>query len=135
MTAKEFLNRAYKIDCLIKCKIEQLETLESLTTRITSALNDCWCEYTKDAHPMESVIVKMIDLELSTASEIEKLIQIKNDVAEAISHIDNSEYRFILESRYIGLKSWEQIAVELNYDISWIYRLHRNALKAIKIRH
>lgn len=132
MTAKEFLNRAYKIDYLIKCKIEQLEVLEAMTTKITSVLNDCWCEYTKDVHPMESVIIKMIDLELDITAEIEKLMQIKKDVSDAINDVENPEYRLILESRYISLKSWEQIAVDFGYSMQHIFRLHSGALNSVK---
>ena len=39
MTAKEFLNRAYKLDHRINSKLEQLESLNDLTQKITTSLS------------------------------------------------------------------------------------------------
>lgn len=40
-------------------------------------------------------------------------------------------YQTLLELRYLCFKSWEQIAVDMGYDLRWLYRLHHRALNAV----
>ena len=38
----------------------------------------------------------------------------------------------VLEKRYLCFQSWEQIAVEMGYDLRWLYRIHGKALEEVK---
>ncbi|WDC83317.1 hypothetical protein PL321_11110 [Caloramator sp. mosi_1] len=50
-----------------------------------------------------------------------------------IKEVDNMEYQTLLESRYLCFKPWEQIAVEMGYDLGYVYKLHKRALKKCNI--
>ena len=47
--------------------------------------------------------------------------------------MDCIEYQLILEKRYISGKSWPEIAVDLGYKMRHLYKLHDEALAAVKI--
>ena len=47
--------------------------------------------------------------------------------------IEDKELQVVLEKRYLCFESWEKIAVEMNYSIQHIFRLHSKALKNIEI--
>ena len=49
-----------------------------------------------------------------------------------IKKVENSEYRTLLENRYLSFLSWEKIAVEMKYSIQQVYRKRTEALKKIE---
>lgn len=132
MTAKEYLGRAYRIDGRINAKLEQVASLRELATKATSSISDMPRSSSPNPHSMQNIIDKIIDLEREINSDIDTLVNIKQEVVTTIKRVDNPEYQTILEMRYLCFKSWEQIAMELGYDLRWIYRLHQRALAVVK---
>ena len=57
--------------------------------------------------------------------------QMKKDIVHKIKAVQNTEYQTLLELRYLCFKSWEQIAVDMGYELRWLYRLHHRALDAV----
>lgn len=132
MTAKEYLGRAYRIDGRINAKLEQVSALRELATKATSTISDMPRNSSPNPHSMQNIIDKIIDLESEINSDIDALVNIKQEVVTTIKRVDNQEYQTLLELRYLCFKSWEQIAMELGYDLRWIYRLHQRALAVVK---
>ena len=90
---------------------------------------------TPNTHRMEDIIVKMVDLENEINADIDSLVDLKAEMVSVIKNVRNPELQTLLELRYLCFKTWEQIAVEMNYGIENIYRLHREALKNISLPH
>lgn len=63
---------------------------------------------------------------------IHELSSVKQEIEEAISRVENSTYRTLLLERYINCKTWERIAVDMNYSYKQICRIHGHALAGIK---
>ena len=63
--------------------------------------------------------------------DIRTLVQTKKDIVHKIKAVQNTEYQTLLELRYLCFKSWEQIAVDMGYELRWLYRLHHRALDAV----
>ena len=133
MTVKEYLQQGYRIDQRINSKIAQVTGLHELATKATATLSDMPGNATPNTHRMEDIIVKMIDLENEINADIDRLVDLKAEMVSVIKNVRNPELQTLLELRYLCFKTWEQIAVELGYSIESIYRLHREALKNIKI--
>lgn len=128
MTAKNYLSQTYRIDQRINSKLEQITSLRELATKATSTISDMPHAPSKKLHPMESIIVKMVDLEEEINSDIDDLVDLKRDIFSMIKEIKNPEYQTLLELRYLCYKSWEQIAVNMGYNIRYLYKLHDRAL-------
>ena len=133
MTAKEYLKQARYLDERINMKIEQVASLHSLATKATSTLSDMPGSPTRNTHRMEDIIIKILMLENEINVDIDKLVDLKNEILSVIKGVDDSDSRLILEKRYINLETWEDIAAELNTSIPNIYRLHDKALRKISI--
>ena len=58
MMAKEYLQRAYRIDQRINAKMEQLSSLKALSTKATSTLTDM-PKGTRNVHVREDIILKI----------------------------------------------------------------------------
>ena len=106
MTVKEYLSQAYRIDQRINSKLEQVASLRALATKATYTLSDTPPSGSRNVQSMENVIVKIIDLE--------------NEINEDID---------TLELRYLCFYSWEKVAVEMEYDLRYLHKLHRKALE------
>ena len=61
-----------------------------------------------------------------------KMNDIEKEADEIIKKVENSEYRTLLENRYLSFLSWEKIAVEMKYSIQQVYRKRTEALKKIE---
>ena len=135
MTVKEYLQQGYRIDQRINSKIAQVTNLRELATKAKATLSDMPGNATPNTHRMEDIIVKMIDLETEINADIDSLVDLKAEMVAVIKNVKNPELQTLLELRYLCFKTWEQIAVEMNYGIENIYRLHREAIKKISIPH
>ena len=129
MTAKEYLGQTYRIDQRINSKLEQIASLRELSSKATNTLTDIPRNPSRDIHPMESIIAKMIDLENEINNDIDTLVDLKREIVTIIKVIENPEYQTLLELRYLCFKSWEQIAVDMGYELRYLHKLHGRALK------
>jgi DNA-directed RNA polymerase specialized sigma subunit len=78
-------------------------------------------------------VAKIVDLQDEINYDIDRLVDLKRDMVRTIKKVDNAEYQTLLELRYLCFKTWEQIAVDMNYTIDNVYRIHRKALCAVRI--
>ena len=131
MTAKEYLGQAYRLDQRINSKLEQVMSLRDLATKATSTLSDVAPSGTRNVHRMEDIIVKIVDLENEINRDIDNLVDLKRDMVSVIKAVTDPEYQTLLELRFLCFRTWEQIAVDMNYSIQHIYRLYDKALKEI----
>lgn len=129
MTTKDYLAQAYRIDQRINSKLEQISSLRELATKATSTLSDMPHSPNKSTGCMESIIIKMIDLENEINTDIDTLIDLKRDIVKIIKGIQNPEYQTLLELRYLCFSSWEQIAVDMGYDLRYLYKIHGRAVE------
>ncbi|MDR1364888.1 MAG: DUF1492 domain-containing protein [Oscillospiraceae bacterium] len=133
--AKEFLSKAYLIDKRINSKVEQILKLRELATKANSVLSDMPPNSTRNFKKMEDAIVKILSLENEISEDIKYLAGLKQDIVKAIKEIKNIKYQTILEMRYLCFKTWEQIAVDLNYGIDNVFRIHKKALKKVNFKN
>lgn len=133
MNAKEYLKQAFYLDKRINSKLEQVESLNALATKATFTLSDMPKSPNRGTSKLEDTIVKIIDLQEEINRDIDKLVDLKKEIVRTIKKIEDKELQVVLEKRYLCFESWEKIAVEMNYSIQHIFRLHIKALKNIVI--
>lgn len=73
MTAKEYLNQAYRLDQRINSKIAQVSALNDLATKCTSTITGMPHSPSKSASPMEKAITKIMDLQAEINADIHQL--------------------------------------------------------------
>ena len=131
LKAKEFLMQAYHIDIRINSKIDQISSLHDLATKATSTLSDMPGSATRNVHRMEDVILKIIELEEEIHGDMNNLIDLKQCIMQTIKKLKGVDFQTVLEFRYLCMKQWEQIAVNMGYSLQHIFRLHDKALKDV----
>lgn len=133
MTVKEYLGQAYRLDQRINSKLEQVASLNNLATKCTSTLTGMPKNSSQSTSMVADAIAKIVDLQAKINSDIDILVDLKCEMVRIIKSVDNAEYQTLLELRYLCFKTWEQIAVDMNYCIDNIYRIHRKALLAVTL--
>jgi len=134
MNAKDYLSQAYRIDQRINSKIEQVQSLRDLAAKASATLTHTpQGKRNRNIHRMEDVITKMVDLESDINKDLNRLVDLKREIVTVIKCVKSVELQTLLEQRYLCFRTWEQIAVELNFDLRWIHRLHKKALDEVEL--
>ena len=133
MTAKEYLSQAYRLDQRICSKQEQIAALNELSTSCTATMTGMPHNPNRGNSRMADAVCRIVDLQNSIAADMRELVELKREIIETINAVENIDYRLILEKRYISGKSWPEIAVDLNYKMRHLYKLHDAALETVKI--
>ena len=133
MTAKEYLGQAYRLDQRINSKLAQVMSLRDLTTKATATMSDMPGGGSRNVYRMQDIIGKIIDLEDEINQDIDALVDLKREMVATIKAVADPECQTLLELRYLCFKTWEQIAVDMQYSTRNIYKLHDRAIKEIKV--
>ena len=132
MTAKEYLNQAYRVDQRVNSKLHQLESLKDMATKATSTLGTEPVSGTRNVHRLADTIDNIIALENEINDDIDHLVDLKRDVMKTLSQVHDTNCLMLLELRYLSFKSWEDIAAEMHYGSRWVHILHSKALSAVE---
>lgn len=131
MTAREFLNQAYKLDQRINSKLEQLRTLNELALKVTGTVSGMPHGTDRSSSGPADAIVKIIDLQAEINYQVDELVDTKREIMHVIRSVEDTDCRLLLEMRYLCYRTWEQIAVDMGYCIDNVFRVHRKALRFV----
>ena len=128
MTAKQYLNRVRRIDKEIAALLRLVQsTRESLET-VTQNYNSDGAQSTKNPHKFD----RLVELESLVDAKIDEQIAMKAETLETIMKLQDRRQRMVLMGYFIEMKTWEQVAVDLNYSYMHITRIHGYALKEVQ---
>ena len=82
---------------------------------------------------MADTIAKIIDLQAEINNDIDRLVDLKREIVTVIKAVGNTEYQTLLEKRYLCFLTWEQIAVDMGYNVRHLYRIHEEALDEVVV--
>ena len=131
MTAKEYLGQAYRLDQRINSKLEQISSLNELAKKVTTTLTGMPRNPNQATSTMADAVAKIIDLQAEINSDIDRLVDLKREMVKLIKAVNNMEYQTLLELRYLCFYTWEQIAVDMGYNVRHVYRIHDEAVECV----
>ncbi len=132
MTAKEYLEQAYRLDQRINSKLEQKEALRCLATKSTATIQKNPVSSSSNDSFMEDAIIKIVDMEKEIDREIDRLVDLKREITGVIDRVDNLNLQVLLELRYLCYKRWPEIAEQMYYTESNVYKMHEKALQKVE---
>ncbi len=133
MKARDYLGQAFRLDQRINSKIEQVRSLNDLATKCTSTITGMPGNPNRGKDSIGDIIAKIVDLQEEINRDIDALVDLKAEIYSVVQSIENVECRTLLELRYLSFMRWEEIAVQLNYGMENVYRLHRKALNLVSV--
>ena len=130
VTKKEFLNQYRNAEREIAIKLDEIVRLREMATKVTQVLTPDKVKGGMENCREES-IAKIVDMEKEIGASIDNLKKIREQVECAINAIPDANQRDVLRLRYLNGKTWEQIAVQLEFSYQWVCKLHGRALQNI----
>ena len=131
MTAKENLGQAYRLDQRINSKLQQVESLRSLTRKVTASYDGETVFHTRNVTSLEDTIFRLMEAEEELNRQIDELVVLKMDISRMINRVRNESLRLILEKRYLCFLQWDQIAAEMHYSRRWVLKRHARAVEVV----
>jgi len=126
---KQELQEYYWVKRNIKRLEERLEELKAEATRRTAVFTQgAKSQGYKDR--MASIVAGIVTVREKILEELIRSYEILTKVEQAVESLPPRE-KYLIRARYIDCKSWEQIAVEMNYSWRQVHYLHANALKLL----
>lgn len=131
MTAKEYLQQLHKMDVFINQRNQEKADLRARLSSIGSI------DYTKErvqtslsgGASYEQQIIRIIDLENEIDSLINDYVDLKHKIISEIHDLNNTDQIKVLYKRYVLGEKFEQIAIDLNFSIRNVYKVHGYALQ------
>ena len=129
MTAKEYLNQARRLDQLIDINICELDYWQNLSRKISSSnFEQNYSSNRNIVPPFVKCLGKIDELQKEVNSDIDRLVDLREQIKLSIKSVRNPNERMVLQLRYINGQTWEAIAEELHADRSTVIRWHGKAL-------
>ena len=132
MDAKEFLNRAYRMEQRVQSKLEQIEALKSLATHVTASFGAEPVDRTRNNTAMQDTVIRIMEAEQELNREIDELVDTKQEIKRTIDLVPDVTLRLILEKRNLCFEKWEQIAIDTYYSLRSVQEKHREAVRIVQ---
>ena len=133
MTVREYMNRPFELNRLIRIRTNQLQSIRSLIQGTSVAINGLPHQESPDPHRLESLMAKVLDIEIEIGRLTDELGSSISEVTEAINSVNDPSCQEVLTARYLCFEDWTTIARKLNYCKDWVFRLHRKGMNLIRI--
>lgn len=132
MTARDYLDQAYKLDQRISSKLEQISVLNDLAQKTTGVITGMPHSPNHGGSRVSDAVDRIVDLQNEIQRDVAELVDIKRGIMHVIKAVNDVDCRLLLEMRYLCYRSWEQIAVDMGYCIDNVFRVHRKALRLVE---
>lgn len=126
--AKDYLAQIRKIEHLISRLRSTVATLRSDLTSIGCELKPDKVHTSEPKNTLEETVAKIDDLERKINIRIGELVNKKADALSRVEKISDSDRQNVLTARYVEGAKWERIAVDLNFSMRQVHRIHEAAL-------
>lgn len=127
---KEWLNQARLLEKQIDSKNEQIARMRSLVNRCTQSISPASGCGRRD---WTDTVARLKVLEDAINCDIDRLLEVKMQINEAIAKLPTPEMQLLLEKRYFKGFGWNKIAREMNFSRATVFRVHDSALDLIEI--
>lgn len=129
--AKAYLMQVERYDNMIGLKIEEMDRLRALTTKITASWKQDVVSASGSQDKLGDAIAKIVDLQTEINDAIDTYVDRKREVSSIIEKIENQNQFAVLSKKYLLYESLEQIAVEMHMSYRNVCYIHGEALLAV----
>ena len=127
--ASLFMSRAFRLEAQVQSKLQQIERLRSLASKVTSNTANEPVSHTRDVTEMQDAVIRIMEEEEILKTRIKMLMDVKEQIRDVIEHVDDVTLQLILEKRYLLYESIKEIAADLGYTYRWTEKKHKKALQ------
>ena len=132
MDAREYLSQAYEVSKKIKRISYQLDSVKSDTTYTAPVYGDVKVQTNMKSSAVESAAIRRVALENALNEAKEELRDVSEEISSTIKRVGDSNMESLLEMRYLSFMDWDTVFNCMGYSRSYVFKLHRQALRRVK---
>lgn len=135
MDIKLYLNQAFFLDkqvnSLIKVKEETINLAQRCTANYQNNTTSASIKNDSKTNRQELLYIKIADQGTQIDQQIDKLVDIRNEIEQLINTVDDTDGQSILRMRYLAYMSMSDIADIMGCTRATVYNKFNKALKKI----
>jgi DNA-directed RNA polymerase specialized sigma subunit len=122
------------LDQLIDAKIAERDRLKALATNVSSKPIDGmpFSNTNEVSQTMQNAVINLIMLEGELDKLIDTYIDKKQSVLDVLEKLPEAEYG-VIHRHYIRYMTWEQVAEDMNYSTTHVWRIKKNAIMLLNV--
>lgn len=129
METKEYLQQIGRYDRLINNKLVELAQYRSMACSVSAVKNDERVQSSPSYDTIDKIVSKIEQMENEIDMLVDRYIDNKRIIISQIDSMSDEMTYQILFSRYVEQKTFEKMAIEMNYCYKQIIRRHGKALQ------
>lgn len=134
MTAKEYLNQAYRLEQRIKLAKMEIEDLQELSCSVSSPGFEEHYNATRNTEaPFVKTLYKIMEMQDKVNKELDLLLKLKEEIKQVIMELSDQDEILVLKYRYLYNWTWARIGDEIYADERTVRRWHNRALSHIRV--
>ena len=134
METKEYLQQIGRYDRRIKKKLVERAQYRSMACSVSAVKNDERVQSSPSYDTMDKIVSKIEQMENEIDMLVDRYIDNKRIIISQIDSMADEMTYQILFSRYVEQKTFEKMAIEMNYCYKQIIRRHGKALQEFEQR-
>ena len=132
ISAEEFLNRGRLLKERVIAKFQQIDELDAMTKNVTSRMQPDVVSRTRDVTANQEAIIRLMEAREELGRQANEFLDVRKEIADVIAQVRNPRYSLVLEKRYLCNMKLEDIATDLNCDVSWVKKSLRKAMEIVR---
>jgi DNA-directed RNA polymerase specialized sigma subunit len=130
--AKAYLRKLELADVHINNKLEDLQKLRTMVTKITSSITPVSVSGSGSQDKLGDTIAKIVDLQSEINDKIDRYVDMKREVNTLIDQLEDPDQVQVIHKRYVEYKPLELIAIEMNCTYRNVCYIHGKALQTVE---
>ena len=131
MGAKEYLEQIKLFDTHINNKLDELERLRSLVTKVTSTWKGDVVSGGGNQDKLGDAVARIVDLQHEVNKAIDAYIDKQKEIGAVLDQIKDPDQLRVLYKRYFDDLTWEQIACDMHMTYRNVCYIHGRALQTV----
>ncbi|MCL2638203.1 MAG: DUF1492 domain-containing protein [Oscillospiraceae bacterium] len=132
MTLKEYLSQATKLDRVIDSAILQLDEWKRFSLKSKSYLSTSGSASHGEPSSVERTVMKITRAEERLNKDIDRYVDLQEEIQNLILTLENHEERALLERHYLLGQTWDKVAEECFISLRTVHYIHNKALKRLE---
>jgi DNA-directed RNA polymerase specialized sigma subunit len=131
MTIKEYLSQSKKLDRIIDSTILRIDEWKRFSVKSRSFLSTGGGNY-GNSSSVERTVMKIARAEERLNKDIDRYVDLQEEIQNLILTLENHEERALLERHYLLGQTWDKVAEECFVSLRTAHYLHNKALKKLE---
>lgn len=126
---KEYLGQIRVIDKEVYFKLKEREEFKRSRKSIQAV------DYSKDLiqstpeNKIENAVIKLEEFTREISEKINEMVELKINISKQIDQLENVDERAVLRLRYVEHHTWDEVAEEIHFHVTYVHKIHNRALR------